>query len=138
MGEWVDDQPKSAIYTQLETGNGLDINKKKINDFPTLHIKDQVNMVKEIFSQIRSERMVYRIKNSHYSSLFESSQLAVFENVLNGKDYLCFSVCLEALKLLGYERGMVEVQEAASLFEVDEETLQPESIYRICALLMMQ
>ncbi len=67
IGEWVDDKPKTAIITELKKYDS------KVFKFPDLGVKEPVNLMNILFTQIRAERLVYRIHFSPIHLLYSES-----------------------------------------------------------------
>ncbi len=70
IGEWVDDSPKTAIYTGISSDD-----MKNVLELPKLQLEKPAQIISELFIKIKKNRLVYRIRNSPIHFLFKELEI---------------------------------------------------------------
>lgn len=137
IGQWVDDQPKTAIYTDITEDNcGYLANKQKMMNLPSLELEAQEQLLNNLFDHINDERRAYRIKNTYLADLFDDETFADLEEKLAKFDDVANLDAVSVLSLL-YKCDIIDeekdIDRICELLEINPNELNNDALYRIIA-----
>lgn len=137
VGQWVDDQPKTAIYADVNDENeGYLANKKKLLTLPALELENQERLLKELFFSVTQERKAYRIKNTYVADLFDES---TFANLREKMSHIDENSILDSYNVstllynLNISEEKEDLNEICNLLGIQPEQINIDAIFRIIA-----
>lgn len=137
VGQWVDDQPKTAIYADVSgEDEGYLANKKKMMSIPSLELEDQEILLKNLFDNIEQERKAYRIKNTYLVDLFDEETFLMLQekiSVIAENKIINASYVSGVLLKLDITNKEVDVNGVCVLLGIDPEQIDNDNLYRIIA-----
>jgi hypothetical protein len=87
VGEYVEDNPKAGIYTEVEeTESGAGPKERGFDDIPPIPIlglRDPIKVLEKSFQRVRQRRVLYRAKYMSIGHMFLPNELETMRNLFS-------------------------------------------------------
>jgi len=151
VGEWVNDMPKSGVYTQVEDEELLaKIPKKKYftdpyfqPDIPTLKLKSAALVLETAMENVKRERASYRAQHIPIEAMFTSNELdeleRAFKEAAQGNvfvDLLSLKTLLEGMEIYPLDKDIIKLVKTCLKTDDEVTEINFETFVRVFALLL--
>lgn len=150
VGEWVDDQPKTGVYTEVEDDEA-DTNSKKpyfqdpyiLPSIPQLKLADPTTLLEKAMERTKRQRSHFRVQYIPLEEMFTSQELmdlrTAFDAVSQGEDF----VDREALKVSFSNLGIFPSEEMLdellnSIGKLQEDDMITFEVFSRCVALLLE
>ena len=82
VGEWVDDTPKTGVYSEVEDPTSIKIEREKhftdpyvLPQFDQIGLKNPTSVLQDAIEKVRKNRTIYRAKHIPLDELYTKGEL---------------------------------------------------------------
>lgn len=138
IGQWVDNQPKTAVYCHVENENIIDKRSPKL---PNLELKNAEEILQNCFNTIINNRIYYRAKYIPLHLLYDNEKLEYiieeFYNISNNEQYITKNECLLLLERFELNINIDKlIENIKYLIDNDIEKMDFELFVRVYTILL--